>query len=112
MLTETDALAIAERHQQQAVRDAAQFAALLGESVGFLVRTMPGAGMAFEAIALDSAPTCAFVDEHGTLRHSAGARHGSGWDREPSPAPRFPAGARRAAERTLTLAARPRRRRE
>ena len=107
VLTETDALKVAERHQQRAVRDAAEFAVLLGEPVGFLVRAVPG-GTVFEAIALDSARTCAFVDEHGTLRRHAGAPRGSAWDREPSPAPRFPAGTRRAAERALALAARPR----
>jgi hypothetical protein len=110
VLTETDALKVAERHQHRAVRDAAEFAALLGEPVGFLVRTAPG-GTVFEAIALGSARTCAFVDEHGTLRRHAGAPRGSTWDREPSPAPRFPAATRRAAERALTLAARPRPRR-
>ena len=109
VLTQTDALNVAERHQQRAVRDAAEFAALLGEPVGFLVCTVPG-GTVFEAIALDSARTCAFVDEHGALRRVAGVRRGSAWDREPSLAPRFPAGARRAAERALTGGARPRRR--
>jgi hypothetical protein len=107
MFTETDALNVAEGHQQRAVRDAAEFAALLGEPVGFLVRTVPG-GTVFEAIALDSARTCAFVDEHGAVRRHAGAPRGSAWDREPSPAPRFPAATRRAAERALSLAARPR----
>src|SRR3954454_14103245 len=82
MLTETDAFALAERHQHRAVRDAAEIAALLGEPVGFLVRTLPG-GAVFEAIALDSARTCAVVDEHGALRRTAGARRGSPWDREP-----------------------------
>ena len=107
VLTKTDALKLAGRHQHRAVRDAAGFAARLGEPVGFLVRTVPG-GTVFEAIALNSARTCAFVDEHGTLRRHAGAPRGSARDREPSPAPRFPAATRRAAERALTRAARPR----
>ena len=111
MLTTDHATQLAGRRQRRAVREAAGFAAALGEPVGFLRRAVPG-GAVFEAVALDSARTCAIVDEHGTLRLVPPARvreapdHG---DATPAPTstPRFRAGTRRAAERALQIAARP-----
>jgi len=105
MLNSTRALELAGRHQRGAVREAADYAAALGEPVGFLRRAVAG-GAVFEAVALDSARTCAIVDEHGTLRLVAGERPGDAL-RRPAP-PRFRAGARRAAEAALVAAARPR----
>ena len=105
MLNSTRALELAGRHQRGAVREAADYAAALGEPVGFLRRAVAG-GAAFEAVALDSARTCAIVDEHGTLRLVAGERPGDAL-RRPAP-PRFRAGARRAAEAALVASARPR----
>jgi hypothetical protein len=109
MLPAAEALDLAGPHQRRALRDAAAFAGALGEPVRFLFRTVPG-GTVFEAVALDSARTCAVVDEHGALRYVAEPRPGGAWDRPaaPAPAPRFPAGARRAAECALVSAARPR----
>lgn len=104
MLNATRALELAGRHQRGAVREAADYAAALGEPVGFLRRTVTG-GAVFEAVALDSARTCAVVDEHGTLRFVAGERPGGAFRR---PASRFRAGARRAAKAALVAAARPR----
>ena len=111
MLTADHAIEIAGRRQRRAVREAAGFAAVLGEPVGFLHRTVPG-GAVFEAVALGSARTCALIDEHGTLRLAppAPAREmGARGDATPAPAPtpRFRPGARHAAERALQTAARP-----
>ena len=105
MLTATRALELASRHQRRAVRDAADYAAALGEPVGFLRRAVVR-GAVFEAVALDSARTCAVVDEHGALRLVAGERPGDAF-RRPAP-PRFRAGTERAAEAALVAAARPR----
>jgi hypothetical protein len=105
VLTATRALELAGRHQAGAVRDAADYAATLGEPVGFLRRPVAG-GAVFEAVALDSARTCAVVDEHGALRFVAGERPAEAL-RHPAPA-RFRAGVRRAAEAALVSAARPR----
>jgi len=111
MLTADRAIEIAGRRQRHAVREAAGFAAVLGEPVGFLRRTVPG-GAVFEAVALDSARTCAVIDEHGTLRLAPPAPAREVWERgdatpAPPPTPRFRAGARHAAERALQMAARP-----
>jgi hypothetical protein len=105
MLTATRALELAGRHQLRAVRDAAEYAAALGEPVGFLHRRV-AAGTIFEAVALDSARTCAVVDERGALRFVTGDRPGAAF-RRPAPS-RFRAGVRRTAEATLVAAARPR----
>jgi hypothetical protein len=105
MLKATRALELAGRHQRGAVREAADYAAALGEPVGFLRRAVAG-GAVFEAVALDSARTCAVVDEHGALRLVAGERPGDAF-RRPAP-PRFRAGVERAAEAALVAAARPR----
>jgi hypothetical protein len=105
MLNATRALELAGRHQRGAVREAADYAAALGEPVGFLRRAVPG-GAVFEAVALDSARTCAVIDEHGTLRLVAGERPGEVLRRPATP--RFRAGAQRAAEAALVAAARPR----
>ena len=108
VLAADDAIELADRRQRRALRDAAGFAALLGEPVGFLRRPVPG-GTVYEAVALDSARTCAIVDEHGALRLAPAGPGADLWDRVPAaPAhgPRFSAGARRAAERALTAAAR------
>jgi hypothetical protein len=111
MLTADHAIELAGRRQRRAVREAAGFASVLGEPVGFLRRAVRG-GAVFEAVALDSARICAIVDEHGTLCLAPPAPA-----REPrergeatpaaTPAPRFHAGGRRAAERALQTAARP-----
>ncbi|MEA2384699.1 MAG: hypothetical protein QOH72_4670 [Solirubrobacteraceae bacterium] len=105
MLTATKALELAGRHQLRAVRDAAGYAASLGEPVGFLQRRVAG-GMIFEAVALDSARTCAVIDEHGGLGFVTGERPGGAF-RRPAPA-RFRASIRRTAEAALVAAARPR----
>jgi hypothetical protein len=104
MLTATRALELAGRHQLRALRDAAEYAAALGEPVGFLHRRVAG-GTVFEAVALDSARTCAVVDERGALRFVTGDRPGAAF-RRPAPS-RFRAGVRRTAEATLVAAARP-----
>jgi hypothetical protein len=109
MLTADHAIELAGRRQRRAVREAAGFAAVLGEPVGFLRRAVPG-GAVFEAVALDSARTCAVVDEHGTLRLAPPALTRDPWehgDAMPAPTPRFRAGPRRDAERALQMAARP-----
>jgi hypothetical protein len=105
MLTATRALALADRHQLHAVRDAADYALALGEPVGFLRRRVAG-GAVFEAVALDSARTCAVVDERGALRFVGGERPAA-MLRRPAP-PRVRAGVRRAAEAALVAAAHPR----
>ena len=105
MLSPTRALELAARHQRRAVRAAADHAAALGEPVGFLRRHVAG-GAVFEAVALDSARTCAVVDEHGALRFVAGDRRGAA-RRHPAPR-RFRGGLRRAAEAALAATARPR----
>jgi hypothetical protein len=105
MLSTTRALEVADRHQLRALRDVAEYAAALGEPVGFLHRAVAG-GTVFEAVALDSARTCAVVDERGALRFVAGERPGDAARRPP--APRFHAGTRRAAEAALVATARPR----
>ena len=105
MLTATRALELAGRHQRGGVREAADYAAALGEPVGFLRRAV-ARGAVFEAVALDSARTCAVVDEHGALRFVSGERPAADF-RRPVPARRFGASARRAAERALVAAARP-----
>ena len=106
MLTATRALELAGRHQARALRDAAAHAATLGEPVGFL-RHAVACGAIFEAVALDSARTCAVVDEHGALRLVSGERPGAAF-RRPAPAPRFRTSVRRVAEAALVAAARPR----
>jgi len=107
MLTADHATQLAGRRQRRAVREAAGFAAALGEPVGFLRRAVPG-GAVFEAVALDSARTCAIVDEHGTLRLVPPARVREAPDHgDATPTPRFRAGTRLAAERALQIAARP-----
>jgi len=111
MLTADHAIGIAGRRQRRAVREAAGFAAVLGEPVGFLRRAVAG-GAVFEAVALDSARTCAVIDEHGTLRLAPPAQARETSERgdasaAPTPTPRFRAGARHAAERALRTAARP-----
>jgi hypothetical protein len=118
MITAQHAIEVAHRRQRRALREAAGFAAVLGEPVGFVRRAVAG-GTVFEAVALDSARTCAVVDERGTLRLAPPARPREPWaysgplDRDalaadPAPpvvAPRF--GSRAAAERALVAAARP-----
>jgi hypothetical protein len=105
MLTASRALELAARHQLRAVRDATEYATALGEPVGFLRRRVAG-GVVFEAVALDSARTCAIVDEHGALRFVTGERPAAA-SRPPAPA-RFGASVRRAAEAALVATARPR----
>jgi hypothetical protein len=109
VLTSDDAIALAARHQRQALRDVAAFADALGEPVGFLHRRR-ATGTEFEAVALDSARTCAVVGADGTLRYVAG-----GVPRDPSrpvgrraPARGPHTGVRRVAERALAATARPR----
>jgi hypothetical protein len=112
MLTPDRAIALADRRQHRAVREAAGFAASLGGPVGFVRRAVPG-GTVFEAVALDSARTCAVVDERGALRLAPRAvgRDASGRTGDDAPvavaAPRVGAATRRAAERALATAARP-----
>jgi hypothetical protein len=103
VLTTDHAIALAARHQRRALRDAAAFATTLGESVGFLCRRGPE-GHEFEAIAMESARTCAIVDADGNLRYVA-----SGLPRGPVPRAAATAersGVRRTAERALAAAAR------
>jgi hypothetical protein len=106
MLTTAKAIERAARPQRAAILDAAAHAAVLGESVGFLCRAVAG-GTRFEAVALDSARTCAVIDEDGKLELVAGERTGDGF-RRPRPTGRFRADVQRAAERALVAAARPR----
>lgn len=102
MLTATRALEVAPRHQRRALIDATEYASALGEPVGFVRRAFAG-GAVFEAVALDSARTCAVVDAHGALRLVEGGRRPA-----PRPLPtRFPASVRRAAEAALIASARP-----
>jgi hypothetical protein len=111
MLTAPQALELADRRQRRAVLDAAAFAEALGEPVRFLHRRAPGGGAVFEAVALESARTCAIVDEQGALRYVAGPDRRDRWERggvSPS-TPHFHTGTRRAAERALRTAARRRR---
>jgi len=111
MLTAHQALELAERHQRRAVLEAAAFAESLGEPVRFLHRRAPGGGARFEAVALDSARTCAIVDEQGELRYVAGHDRRDPWARGGLSAstPRVHTGAPRVAERALRTTARPRR---
>jgi hypothetical protein len=103
MLTATRALDIAARHQRRALIDAAEYAGALGEPVGFVRRTVPG-GAVFEAVALDSARTCAVVDARGELRLVEGERRP-----QPQTAPaRFSSSVGRAADAALVACARPR----
>jgi hypothetical protein len=115
MLTADHAIELAGRGQRRALREAAGFAGLLGEPVGFLRRAVPG-GVVFEAVALESARTCAIVDEHGTLRLAPPERsrtrpaersEGDAVVASAAAAPRFRAGVRQAAEHVLRSAARP-----
>jgi hypothetical protein len=107
MLTATRALEVAARHQRGALIQAAEYAAALGEPVGFLRRTVPG-GAVFEAVALDSARTYAVVDGRGELRLVTGDKRPSELHRPPVPPARFSASVPRAAERALVACARPR----
>ena len=102
MLNATRALELAAGHQRRALRDAAAHAAALGEPVGFLCRPA-AAGTTFEAVALESARTCAVVDARGALRFIGGPAA-----RGPVSPPRYGAGVRRAAAAALVTAARPR----
>ena len=108
MLPAPKTLELADRRQRRAVLDAAAFAASLGEPVRFVLRRAPGGGAGFEAVALESARTCAIVDELGALRYIAEGG-GAPWQRAGVEvrAPRFHAGTRLAAERALRAAARP-----
>ena len=103
MLTATRALELAARHQRRALVDAASYAGALGEPVGFLRRAVAG-GAVFEAIALDSARTCAIVDARGELRLVEGERR----PQRPVVPPRFSATVSRAAHAALVACARPR----
>ena len=109
MLTHERALELAERHQRDALRDVAAYTSAIGEPVAFLVRRGP-AGLAFEAVALGSARTCAIVDEEGGLRYIAGGRVRDPWQRaaRQDAAAGAHAGPRRVAEHALTATARPR----
>jgi hypothetical protein len=108
MLAAVNAIELADRRQRRALREAAGFAAVLGEPVAFLRRSVPG-GVVFEAVALESARTCAIVDEHGALRLAPAAPPAEPRDRPvaAAPVPRFSAMTRRAAERALTATTRP-----
>ena len=106
MLTPTKAFEVAARHQRRALIDATAHAAALGEPVGFLRRPVAG-GAVFEAVALDSARTCAVVDERGALSFVAGERPADALGR-PATGSRFRAGVARAAEAALVATARPR----
>ena len=107
MLTATRALEVAARHQRGALIEAAEYAGALGEPIGFLRRTVPG-GAVFEAVALDSARTCAVVDGRGELRLVAGDKRPSEPHPRATPPARFSASVSRAAERALVACARPR----
>jgi hypothetical protein len=111
MLTARQALELADRRQRRAVLDAAGFAESLGEPVRFLHRRAPGGGAVFEAVALESARTCAIVDELGELRYVAGPDRRDPWDHAGvwAAAPRLHRAPRRAAQRALRRAARPHR---
>jgi hypothetical protein len=105
MLTTARAIERAARPQRAAILDAAAHAAVLGESVGFLCHAVPG-GTTFEAVALDSARTCALIDEHGKVEFVSGERPAADF-RRPVPARRFGARGRDVAERALVATARP-----
>jgi hypothetical protein len=111
MLTAPQALELADRRQRRAVLDAAHFAESLGEPVRFLHRRAPGGGAVFEAVALESARTCAIVDELGELRYVTGQDRRDPWDHAGVSAatPRLHTARRRAAQRALRTAARPHR---
>jgi hypothetical protein len=101
VLTPDQAIALAPRHQRRALRDAAAFASGVGEAVGFLCRRVPG-GTEFEAVALDSARTCAVIDADGGLRRVAGGAPRDPWRPIASRARTAErTGVRRAAERAL-----------
>jgi hypothetical protein len=109
VLTTDRAIDLAGRHQRAALREAAAFAASLGESAAFLCRRGPE-GPEFEAVALDSARTYAVVDADGRLRHVAGGRRRDPGRAAARSGARTAArtGARRIAEQALAAAARPR----
>lgn len=109
VLTPDHALDLAGRHQRAALREATAFAHGLGQGVAFLCRRGP-AGTEFEAVALESARTCAVVGADGRLRYVAGARPRDPWERtvHSSAATTTRTGPRRVAERALAAAARPR----
>jgi len=118
MITAEHAIEVAHRRQRRALREAAGFAAVLGEPVGF-VRRVGAGGIVFEAVALESARTCAIVDERGTLRLAPPTPAREPWEHagpldpdaadtdplRPVVATRF--GSHAAAERALVAAARP-----
>jgi hypothetical protein len=106
MLTATRALETAARHQRRALVSAAEYATALGEPVGFLRRPVPG-GAVFEAVALDSARTCAVVDARGELQLVDDARRSARPHCRPAPT-RFSSAVARAADAALTACARPR----
>jgi hypothetical protein len=101
VLTADDAIALASRHQRQALRDAAAFATTMGEGVGFLCRRGPE-GAEFEVVALSLARTCAIVDADGRLRYVASGPLRDAGRHAAASAERT--GARRAAERALAAA--------
>jgi hypothetical protein len=106
MLTATRALEVAGRHQRRALISAAEYATAFGEPVGFLRRAVPG-GAVFEAVALDSARTCAVVDARGELQLVAGERRPALPRVRPLPT-RFSTSVARAADAALSACARPR----
>jgi hypothetical protein len=106
MLTATTALEIAARHQRRGLISAAEYATALGEPVGFLRRAVPG-GAVFEAVALDSARTCAVVDARGELQLVDGERRPARAHRRQA-ATRFSSSVARAADAALSACARPR----
>lgn len=101
VLTADHAIALAPRHQRRALRDAAAFARTVGEPVGFLCRRSPE-GAEFEAVALESARTCAIVDADGGLRYVAGGLPRDSRRQTAATAERT--GPRRTAERALGAA--------
>jgi hypothetical protein len=105
MLTATRALEVAARHQRRALVDAAEYATALGEPVAFVRRAVAG-GAVFEAVALDSARTCAVVDARGRLSLVDGERRPQ--PRRAPVAKRFSTSVGRAAEAALAACARPR----
>jgi hypothetical protein len=105
VLTATRALEVAARHQRRALVDAAEYATALGEPVAFLRRAVPG-GAVFEAVALDSARTCAVVDARGELSLVSGPRRAQP-ERRAATRPRFSA-IIGAADAALAAAARSR----
>jgi hypothetical protein len=107
MLTTAKAIERAARPQRGAILEAAAHAAVLGEPVGFLCRPVAG-GAVFEAVALDSARTCAAIDLRGALRFVSGARPADAFHRPRPGGSRFRADIERTAEAALVAAARPR----